>query len=600
MLGIFGDKRSVGGQELLQSLRLPPCANKFDPSLEPGPVLQSLAKQQHVYLLVSVRDYVAKLNRVIVAPSKRLDIVERCLALVGPPVRKILIEYSKTQAIPESQARSESLLAAASCLKQLSISLKRLLKNDLCASRHNKTLRKRIVKSAVYYFEVLAVEQRLIALRYEQWPDHIWLDCNAIYFALADSEDVDKLNELGLSILLSVNSATETAKLSLTGLYFAIQLFGFMDPNTLSPEQLQLLDYTLKSRLGDLQILADDDTPLGEGQLLVYRNLDRPPLLDRTGGSYEDARILDLRPLLNVWQLNYEIYANKFKGRGEVLEMNSNVHGVLEREDMERILALESVLRCFKIQQRNETRRYRDEAPSYVFLGYSKCFSLLNSGNDPEAESAEQLRNSLAQSSASISPTAGSGESARWVIINESSKGMLLQTAATQYISHIFIGQLLALAQEREQLRYPIIAYVTRIVRAGENKIQLAVKRLSSQVSCVVVQNDFLQKNNMGLPGLLILDSGEGLRLLVHQSHRLGESQEIAIKRGGKLFRTTVQSTQLMRREFIVYQLSEAKYHQDAETQEIELADGEKLEHSHGEDLTEGRGLTEEQDFTED
>lgn len=573
MLGFFRSKQSAKNSSALDlRIQLPPCNQKQDKALDIRPLIQKISAPDlnPVYLLVAVKDYFTKLNRVVIKPENRYEILEQCLPYVSVAARKVYIEFQKTPALPESAKRRESLMGAVLCLKEVSVCIKRLLKNDLNSSGRNyKNARRRIVTTAINYFEVLLAEQRLMALRYQVWPAPIWSECNQFYYAMAAIGDVTTSQKTLPWFYGQTAGGEKQPAVSIQELYLLIQLFGFMDATTLSVQQIQVLDHNNRIWVDELQVIADRDMELGQGQLVVYRNLDKPALLDRTGGQYEQPLILDLTSLLQKLKLNYDLCMNKLNGSSQSLaNKNFDAYAVTDREDIERLLALKAMLDRFLIRQRNDTRHYREDIPVYVYIGYSACFTLLSSSRELHAQHAGEriLQEALAKSSAPISQTSNSGESARWVMINEGNKGMLLQTNATHYISTMFVGQLLAISESSEGLQTPTLAYVTRIRRLKENCLQVALAAFSAQTDCVVVQNAFLAKNDMGLPGLLVFDLGEQLRLLMHQSQRLSEGAEVTIKRGSEKFHCVVEDTQIMQREFFIYKLSTANHDTDSDT----------------------------------
>jgi hypothetical protein len=54
----------------------------------------------------------------------------------------------------------------------------------------------------------------------------------------------------------------------------------------------------------------------------------------------------------------------------------------------------------------------------------------------------------------------------------------------------------------------------------------------------------------------MILDAGEDLQLLMHQSHRLMQGSSVSIQRGGKSYTSVVGEILFFQREFVLYRLT--------------------------------------------
>ena len=68
----------------------------------------------------------------------------------------------------------------------------------------------------------------------------------------------------------------------------------------------------------------------------------------------------------------------------------------------------------------------------------------------------------------------------------------------------------------------------------------------------------------MGMPGFMILDAGEDLQLMMHQSHRLLPGTAVTIQRDGDGYGYIVGEMVFFQREFVVYRLQFRSPQRDA------------------------------------
>lgn len=162
-----------------QSLNTPPESWR---ELTPHPIEQ----------LREIGVYLKRINAERVPDNKRREWIEHAMDYACPAMRKIYSEYYKTQALPESHDRREGLLAAINVCEQLATGHKRLLNQDFALpdARYAR-VRERACLSALRILELVRTEQHLRAMRYQKMPAKGWRDCNRVYFALSQCEDMD-------------------------------------------------------------------------------------------------------------------------------------------------------------------------------------------------------------------------------------------------------------------------------------------------------------------------------------------------------------------------------------------------------------------------
>jgi hypothetical protein len=116
-----------------------------------------------------------------------------------------------------------------------------------------------------------------------------------------------------------------------------------------------------------------------------------------------------------------------------------------------------------------------------------------------------------------------------------------------------------------------MLGYVVRLSRTTVGDIEVTIRILSQQVKATAVQSEFLSKNDMALPAILLQDGGLRLTeqeqqdapsrampaeaLVLHTSHRLSPETVVQIEAGQGHNNAQIGNLLLMQREFVVYDL---------------------------------------------
>lgn len=574
LLGIFSKKSGLrhGAEESLEfNFELPAYRQSENKLPDVAPLwtqLDALAKEP-VHLLVELNHFLHELSRTYIPSDKRHEITTRCVEYAFPAVRHVFFEHQKGKALPENPSKREALTAAIKCVKELSNSFKRIIKNDYqLGGKKIKAPSRRVRQCMVGVLEMVYAEQRLKALRYQKLNRLAWRDCNNLFIVLQNTGDVRKsFKPMGLIVSRSSpsESMAKAMKTSAEDIFKAIQLLGLVDPNTLSLQQIVVVESYLKQYLPELRFNALSDEQLPVNCVFTSFGHDGLPLLQEHAVPGTHTMAMDISALLKglkqdyrdlLAQLNGE---NNDSGEESYKENPVNAAKVNSLEDIERLLALRAMLKNFRETERADTRKYAEGTQDwYVYNGFTSGFRILR-GQRLQTDGLNPLQNqlniSLAQRSAPLADT-GSGENyTQWEIVNESAGGVLLRTKETQYINNLFIGQLIVFARSKSDLSQPSCGWVVRICRQHDNLIELSLELLASHIESVVVQTEILKKNAMGMPGIMVLDAGEDLQLIMHQSHRLMRGSTVSIQRGGASYTSTIGEIRFFQREFVLYRL---------------------------------------------
>ncbi len=581
-----GVRQAAPARVLPLPLELPPLHARSpfsrDKDLPPPPVDHWLQLAEHpIELLRVIESYLGKLNVEPLAENRRLSRVSLCLQHACPAIRRVYSEHHKGEALPESHDRREGLKASIQVCSQLAIGYKQVLRRDyLLPDRRFVRVLPRVQECGRLILELIRIEQRLRALRYLKLPKATWLDCNRIFFALRQWEDVDAPFKALPCLQVKVErrggelNRRPPASTSLAQTFLAIQLFGLLDTNTLASQKMHIVEAQLGAMLPKLKLMQDDGGALGNGEVIVYGNQDRPPFFERQdekasaalaqqrlvdaeeqGVSNEQkvpvALRIDLVPLEVALMKEHERLWQLFDSEDD----DEHARMVADSQDLARLLTVDAMCDKLKLKRRRGQREYSlGDKILYVYTGFMPVYQLLVetlTEGDEEALTGDEnaLRDALAERSSLVTAETDVQGSGQWFVMDVSAGGVRIKTRESQFTSALFIGQLVAFGFTREELRSPRVGYVARFQRNGPD-IEVTIRLLSSQVVPTAVQSEFLSQSEMALPAIWTrLGSGrEGL--ILHQSHRLQPGTRVTLELDGERVSRIIRSPETMQREF--------------------------------------------------
>lgn len=514
-----------------------------------------------VRLLSKVYKFVHAVNRISIEPNVRMRLTTPCLEYACKAIHAVYSEFHKGDALPESPTRNESLNTSIAVTMELATAYKRIFQQEITsATRQYKTHRIRI--SAQNVMEMLFTEQRLKALRYQYLSESTWLDCNRLFFAMLEHGGVDRRFKMKGCVFVSWRIKdkwySQQPEFTLHELYLCIHLFGLMDTNTLTPLQINMTDIYLRRYVKHLLLVREENTEPVRKYYHFHRELTGPAAIQQYDREDPDSRYLDMNPIKHLLEkengrLNTQVAQVETDTNKSLTEKTK----VTSKEDLDRILVVRAMLRRFQLQRRKEDREYlQGEDRVFIFNGFKSSFDSLVENNKKQHKAHagnHLLRNSLALASSKLEHGSSTDELPQWILKNTSNSGALIETKETALTARMFVGQIILYGHERTDIKNPVVGYVCRLHRPRHRVIQIAIKNLSNQVESIVVQNEFLQKNVLGLPGLLLFDSGETLQLILHFSHRLTPGANVVIRRNGRSYDCKVNNVQIMQKEFVVY-----------------------------------------------
>lgn len=540
-----------------------------------------------IELLREIDHYLIQLNVEPLPEGRRLQGVSHCLQHACPAIRKIYSEHHKGEALPESHDRREGLKAAIQVCSQLAIGYKHVLRSDYqLPDRRFARVRPRVRECVRLVLELIRVEQRLRALRYLKLPPATWLDCNRIFFAIRQVEDVNTTYKALPCLQVQLErrdgdlNRRAPVTTSLAQSFLAIQLFGLLDTNTIASQKMHIVDAQLSGVLPKLKLMADDGEALSSGEVIVYGNQDRPPFFEREDekatAALAQQRLVDVaeQGVINEQKVPVALRIDLVPLEVALIKEHERLWQLFESEaeddrarmaadslDLERLLTVDAMCDKLHLKRRRSQRKYSlGDKILYVYTGFMPVYQLLVetlAEGDDEAPIGDDnaLRDALAERSALISADTDSHGSGQWFVMDISAGGVRIKTRESQFTTGLFIGQLVAFGFTREELRAPRVGYVARLLRNGAD-IEVTLRLLSSQVVPTAVQSEFLSQSEMALPAVWARLGNGREGLILHQSHRLSPGTRVTLELDGERVSRIIRPAETMQREFVLNLLS--------------------------------------------
>ncbi len=563
--------------------------------LQPPPDSWKELNMYPTELLRIINRYLQRVNTERIRSRKRLAWVDYALQYACPAMRKVYSEHYKSEALPESHDRREGLMAAINVCDQLTVAYKRQLNKDFSLpSASYARVRPRVRSYALRVLELLRMKQRLCAMRYQKLSAKSWQDCNQIFFAVSQCEDIDEqqpaLNCLQVMLDSSANDGVRRAPAttSLNFVYLSIQFNGLFNVNSLLCQKLHVIDAQIANVIGSITIIPDHGKTLGRGKLLIYYGQDCPPYFKRQddvqrkkqlawlkargefcagealSSEYKlRAVIVDVAPLDAVLMNEHQKMLKKFESKNFIAGIKTTknkYNAVADQDDLANLLTIDTMCDGLQLKQRKDEREYiLGQKILYVYNGFMSVYKLLvdmseeKENVNPGLVADNGLRDALAGRSALIAADLEDNEFGQWFVVDKSEGGVHIKTRESEFTTALFIGQVVAFSYLREELAKPMLGYVIRLRRNISKEIEVTIRILSTTVAATAVQSEFLTKNDMALPAIM-LETDAGKCLMLHHSHRL--SPGTSVKTELDQHQTAVISGMLkIQREFVIYSL---------------------------------------------
>jgi len=510
------------------------------PVSDPAALTTHLSKQQEpVVLLKEVQRYLSALNRAVVKPERRLEFVDAALrsayAAVARLVRKFRLQQSGGhQTAEEQHALRESLLA----VDAIAVGYKLAFRDDYPSS-DSGAARHRLLQCGFRLLEVLRLEQRIRALRYQKLPAKSWRDVNQAYVSLLTrrliDEDLELTGTLGITAPDS-EGGKQLRTASPRQIYISIQLFGLLDPMTWSRDLMHVPDAYLGLLKTHVHVRAlARDAALAEGCVVMYADSDAPPSFQQRREATAPALFIDLLPLqVRLTQDRKSVIELKQIGALEPARLPKPLAGVTETDLLP---VMDAIQNGFRARERRHVRRsVYGGTQLRLYMGYREVYQLLldyANGASSDVMRRREFVDALAGQSAMLAEDQAAHLSRQWSVMDESDGGLRVSTDESDFTQEVQVGMLVALCPFQEANSDPELGYIARLQRPREGQLDLGVVRLSRHAEAAVVQDNQGQKAQTGRPAILIRDvESDAWHLILSSRDAFGAGAPLLLTRG--------------------------------------------------------------------
>ena len=467
--------------------------------LNRGKIIQRLEmhKKMPVRLLEEASDVIQILNRVRLSSKQRVEYAVLLASYIYPVVLLWYNKYQKQEnSLPESNERRSALISSIDAIHQLSISYKLLFREYYSEKKKEfKKHQKLTCQYGARSLELIRLEQRLRALRYQKLPKVSWQHCNQIFFSLAHHSVIDE--DYDLIGLIGVRKSSDNLRQggvpvsNVRRLYLSIQLFGLLDVTTWPTRMFHMPDGYLDFLSGEgLKVVADDGESLRPGFLLTHYKNEMPPLFKRNDNIPSPCIRFDYTNLYNILVKDHkEIGKQQFL---DISDISKFSRPLSEIGEVDRVPVVELMIMGLTQRERRQKRHASFDASRLsVYFGFKEVNRLLKDIVAPDqarVKESRQFIDTLAMSSALLADEQKSHMAASWTISNFSTGGLLISTEETDFSNPIQIDMLMAFTMP-DNAKHPILGFVRRLNRPNAKLIEVAIVRLSNYAETAGIQD---------------------------------------------------------------------------------------------------------------
>jgi len=508
------------------------------------------------------------INKVDVPVMDRIEVVHAIYITVYPVMVSICAPYNNE--INKPAQNKEQLSALSNCViiaEQIAITYKyAYLKFYSTNINKYQSARNNIVELGFRILEMIRLEQRLRALRYEKLPGSTWLDVNQIFFSLMLHEDIDEKKVLSSEIGVSNIKVTDIIELknknSIRDVYLSIQLFGVLDVITWPAHLFYFPDSYLKYLDSALRIFDDNGQTLEPGWLITFLLNDGPPVHKRTDSMSAPGIRIDFSILYNSLVAEHELLAKMIFLSS--IDKKKLSPPLAKLKDQDKIPVLEMVLMAIKRRERHHKRHnvYGSEK-LVVNFGFNESYKILSGYTKPENNKDKNLLANIEliqQESIRLSDElpVELSNSSNWQIINFSTGGLLILHDEVSKTNTLQVGQILSF-KPKDNSNLPLLGYVGRMHRLQEQRIEISIIRMASYAESALVLDQKSSSDDRGNPVILSQDMNERWQIvLLHEYGYISGTPLKLIRSNGAIILLRLGDIWMSKRDFTVFEIRSA------------------------------------------
>lgn len=495
---------------------------------------------------------IKQVNRCALKSSQRLALVREVLALFYPLALAQLAQHAKTDGVPEADDRKQTLNLMASIAQTLTGSCQILFAewyegdNFQYARSHDALL-----ECASNIFELLALRQRIRALRYQILNEQDWRLANTLFYVLSQYEDVGQelptlRKRLGLDNGHGMSTFHE--------LFASLHIMARFDPLGWPAHLQWVTGNYLRGVENPVQVRMNEEGGTLERCELIAYGYGGGAAVDHNNTTAQGpGMILNYRGLADAIRKDCMGLMQSRKSRN-----GSGSPVRFERfSDAERYVICERLLDGLQVskpalrEQRTSINDFR------IFVGFVEVFNLLRHQQGEYARE-ERLADALSKRSALLAEDNQVTDQSLWSILYQDKSMVRLSTQETQFTTPMHIGALLAYGVGEDICR-PRLAVITRLYRPSEGVLVVDLLRVASYAEAVMMTVNASEQTMLGktrtFPALLVHDKRTPGRwdFMFQPMDVLPGLDEIMMYRGGQIMRVNLGNLCIATTDFRQY-----------------------------------------------
>ncbi len=508
------------------------------------------------------------INKVDAPVMDRIEVAHAIYITVYPVLVSICAPFNDELNKPTQNV--EQLAALSNCIiiaEQISITYKyaylKFYSNDISQFRE---MRNNIVELGFRILEMVRLEQRLRALRYEKLPGSTWLEVNQIFFSLLNYNDIDEKkvlsSEIGVTNIKVDDVIELTNKNSIRDVYLSIQLFGVLDVITWPAHLFYFPDSYLAHIDSALRIFDDNGQTLEPGWLITFLFNDGPPVHKRTDSMSAPGIRIDFSILHNSLVAEHEVLAKMIFLSS--IDESKLSPPLAKLKDQDKIPVLEMILMAIKRRERHHKRHnVYGSQKLFVNFGFNESYKILSGYAKPENnKDSAMLANIelIQQESIKLSDESPVklSNSSNWQIINFSSGGLLISHDAVVKTNSLQVGQILSF-KPNDNSNLPLLGFVGRMQRLQDQKIEISIIRMASYAESALVLDQKSTASDTGNPVILSQDMNERWQIvLLHEYGYIAGTPLKLIRSNGSVILLRLGEIWMSKRDFTVFEIRSA------------------------------------------
>lgn len=482
-----------------------------------------------------LRREIRSLNRCNIGPGERMERTKQALALFYPLLQGALRDYSKAGGVPDQTARQETLDTMAEILGMLRQSYTAVFKahyekSDAYFTRAIEQIR----VCACRILEMVKLEQRVRALRYQPLNGSAWYITNTVFHIMRAYDDVDApVPPLEAELLPAHAGRLTTLKAN----FAAIHMTGRLDMlHWPVPFQSLLVGY-LDGAMDLVSVIDDHREALGKEQMLVYCHDETLGGVQRQKGPQRPAVVL----------IDWSALAARLRDDcvNIVKSSRNNQTGMTPKKflllsNIDRLAMAQQLLSSMQTFEHAETSDEREQAVTgmQIYVDFREVYLLCGHIISGRAGTmGKRFIDHFAERSSMIADGQGGDPETLWYVLRQTKTLIRLKTKETIYSTAMEVGSLVAYGLGEQDKHRPRLAVVRRIYRPNSTYVIIDLERLAKYAEPVTLAPTVHGKPvDEVMHGMLVFDPDLGVNLLLSPKANIMDKTTVQMTFRGKAY----------------------------------------------------------------